>query len=115
MSTATVDPTMVTQVFVDTEPLGRDRGPGEVRYDERNVPSLRDHGVGTVSSALGCVAGMGMRIRHNRHLARPAEGPKLGEGYAVQNTNALVIGVRVEFIIEDCIQYHAVCSVLLPE
>ena len=64
------------------------------------MPSLTDHGVGTVGGTLGRLAWMNMDVGNDRQAARFADRPEIAEVAPIEPDNAAVKRVRVEIIIE---------------
>lgn len=95
-----VQPALFAAEFVDAD-LARHENPiGEVRDDQGDVPSLRDHGVGLVRPALAITARMSVNIRHHLQTEFLAAPPDDIHPAGVEHDHAAQ-GVRINVVIED--------------
>ncbi|MFZ2159805.1 MAG: hypothetical protein WAV72_27300, partial [Bradyrhizobium sp.] len=96
-----VGPGVIAAVLVNSETMVSDWSHGKVRHDNRNVPRARDHGIGTVGSALARCTAMRMHIGDNLETAFTAPRPQLRETVAVKDTNAGAVCVGIEIVVKD--------------
>ena len=90
---------MPPAVLVDAEPVPPDRPAGEVGNDDCDVAWARDHRVGPVGLALGASAPMRVDVGYDRQFALAANRPELGEGVAVEDADAALVGPGIELVV----------------
>lgn len=73
----------------------------EVRQNQGDVPSARDHGVVAIRAALPRAARVDVNIGNNRQSTCFANRPQFGEIVPVKMNDAAVEAVWIEVVVKD--------------